>query len=90
MTMRKLSDIAKTIRSKNAGIDKITFDVIFAERADYDLVDVFQIEAESRRQPSLRSGRLLRLRRQHEETAIGESVRGQFTELLRRVVKRIK
>src|SRR6202011_2699762 len=26
--MRKLSEIAKTIRSKNAGVDKITFDVI--------------------------------------------------------------
>ena len=26
---RKLSEIAKTIRSKNAGVDKITFDVIF-------------------------------------------------------------
>jgi len=36
--MRKLSDVAKTIRSKNVGVDKITFDVIFAERADYDLV----------------------------------------------------
>ena len=33
-----LADIAKTIRSKNAGVDKITFDVIFADRADYDLV----------------------------------------------------
>ena len=38
MAMRALSEIAKTIRSKNAGVDKITFDVIFAERADYDLV----------------------------------------------------
>ena len=38
MTSRKLSEVAKTIRSKNAGIDKITFDVIFAQRADYDLV----------------------------------------------------
>jgi Domain of unknown function (DUF4387) len=38
MTARKLSEIAKTVRSKNAGVDKITFDVIFAERADYDLV----------------------------------------------------
>lgn len=38
MGTRKLSEIAKTIRSKNAGIDKITFDVIFAQRADYDLV----------------------------------------------------
>jgi hypothetical protein len=27
---RKLSEIAKTIRSKNAGLDKITFDVILA------------------------------------------------------------
>jgi hypothetical protein len=38
MATRPLSDIAKTIRSKNAGVDKITFDVIFAKRADYDLV----------------------------------------------------
>jgi hypothetical protein len=36
--MVKLSDIAKTIRSKNAGVDKITFDVIFADRAAYDRV----------------------------------------------------
>ncbi|HVH79667.1 MAG TPA: DUF4387 domain-containing protein [Stellaceae bacterium] len=34
----KLSEIAKTIRSKNAGVDKITFDVIFPDRAAYDLV----------------------------------------------------
>ena len=33
-----LTEIAKTIRSKNAGVDKITFDVIFASRADYDRV----------------------------------------------------
>ena len=38
MAARPLSEIAKTIRSKNAGVDKITFDVIFVERADYDLV----------------------------------------------------
>jgi hypothetical protein len=38
MATRKLSEIAKTIRSKNAGVDKITFDVIFADRAEYDLV----------------------------------------------------
>ena len=38
MANRKLFEIAKTIRSKNAGVDKITFDVIFAERTDYDLV----------------------------------------------------
>ena len=35
---RKLSEIAKTIRSKNAGVDRITFDVIFPDRASYDLV----------------------------------------------------
>ena len=38
MAMTALSEIAKTIRSKNAGVDKITFDVIFADRTDYDLV----------------------------------------------------
>jgi hypothetical protein len=35
---KKLSDLAKTIRSKNAGTDKITFDIIFRERATYDMV----------------------------------------------------
>ena len=35
---RKLSELAKTIRSKNAGVDKITFDVIFPDRAAYDRV----------------------------------------------------
>ena len=38
MASRKLSEIAKTIRSKNAGVDKITFDVIFPDRASYDRV----------------------------------------------------
>jgi len=38
MATRKLSELAKTIRSKNAGTDKITFDIIFRERAEYDLV----------------------------------------------------
>ena len=38
MTTRKLSALAKTIRSKNAGVDLITFDVIFAERAAYERV----------------------------------------------------
>ena len=33
-----LASLAKTIRSKNAGVDKITFDVIFNNRANYDLV----------------------------------------------------
>jgi hypothetical protein len=34
----KLSQIAKTVRSKNAGVDKITFDVIFPDRESYDMV----------------------------------------------------
>ena len=38
MASRKLSEIAKTIRSKNAGVDKITFDVLFPDRATYDRV----------------------------------------------------
>ena len=33
-----LVSLAKTIRSKNAGVDKITFDVIFKDREAYDLV----------------------------------------------------
>jgi len=35
---QKLSEIAKTLRSKNAGVDKITFDVIFADRTSYERV----------------------------------------------------
>ena len=35
---KKLAEIAKTIRSKNAGVDKITFDVIFRDHEGYDLV----------------------------------------------------
>lgn len=35
---RKLADMAKTIRSKNAGVDKITFDVIFRTPEDYRFV----------------------------------------------------
>ena len=38
-----LSRLAKTIRSKNAGVDKITFDVIFNNRANYDLVRRTQV-----------------------------------------------
>lgn len=38
MTTMKLSALAKTIRSKNAGTDKITFDVIFREAAAYEQV----------------------------------------------------
>ena len=33
-----LAELAKTIRSKNAGVDKVTFDVILPDRATYDLV----------------------------------------------------
>lgn len=35
---QKLSDLAKTIRSKNAGTDKITFDIIFREKDVYEAV----------------------------------------------------
>ena len=38
MKTQKLSELAKTIRSKNAGVDKITFDVIFPDRESYDMV----------------------------------------------------
>jgi uncharacterized protein DUF4387 len=36
--MAKLSTLAKTIRSKNAGVDLITFDVIFTDRTTYERV----------------------------------------------------
>lgn len=36
--MKKLCELAKTIRSKNAGPDRITFDVIFRESESYELV----------------------------------------------------
>jgi len=36
--VKRLADLAKTVRSKNAGVDKITFDVIFTNRAIYDHV----------------------------------------------------
>ena len=36
--MAKLSTLAKTIRSKNAGVDLITFDVIFTDRRTYERV----------------------------------------------------
>ena len=38
MATKKLSELAKTIRSKNAGVGKITFDIIFRERHNYELV----------------------------------------------------
>ncbi|HHY17288.1 MAG TPA: DUF4387 domain-containing protein [Firmicutes bacterium] len=34
----KLEDLAKVIRSKNAGPDKVTFDIIFKNREDYEAV----------------------------------------------------
>ena len=38
MKTQKLSALAQTIRSKNAGVNLITFDIIFAERATYERV----------------------------------------------------
>lgn len=38
MTTQKLHELAKTIRSKNAGVNKITFDILFREAAEYDRV----------------------------------------------------
>jgi len=38
MKRTRLADLAKTIRSKNAGVDLITFDVIFSDRASYERV----------------------------------------------------
>ncbi|HCU07943.1 MAG TPA: DUF4387 domain-containing protein [Clostridiales bacterium] len=34
----KLVDLAKTIRSKNAGVDRVTFDIIFRGKENYELV----------------------------------------------------
>ncbi len=38
MYMTTLGELAKTVRSKNAGVDKITFDVIFRDRRTYEHV----------------------------------------------------
>lgn len=38
MTATTLRDLASTIRSKNAGVDHITFDIIFRERANFERV----------------------------------------------------
>jgi len=43
MKTQKLSTLAKTIRSKNAGVDLITFDIIFTERAVYERVKRAQV-----------------------------------------------
>lgn len=34
----KLSQLAKTVRSKNAGVDLITFDIIFRSRENFERV----------------------------------------------------
>jgi hypothetical protein len=38
MRAERLFDLAKTIRSKNAGVDRITFDVIFSNKETFDRV----------------------------------------------------
>ncbi len=38
MTETPLKNLAKTIRSKNAGVNKITFDIIFRDQPNYDRV----------------------------------------------------
>ena len=36
--MPTLYDVAKTIRSKNAGVNQVTFDIIFPDHASYERV----------------------------------------------------
>jgi hypothetical protein len=43
MKVKKLVELAKTIRSKNAGPDKITFDIIFNDKTSYELVKRSQV-----------------------------------------------
>jgi hypothetical protein len=38
MKTRKLSELAGTIRSKNAGVNQVTFDIIFYNPEDYEKV----------------------------------------------------
>jgi hypothetical protein len=38
MEVRKLVELASTIRSKNAGVNNITFDIIFSNPENYRLV----------------------------------------------------
>lgn len=38
MSETPLKNLAKTIRSKNAGVNKITFDIIFRDQPNYDRV----------------------------------------------------
>ena len=45
---KKLKDLATTIRSKNGGVDHITFDIIFSDREAYERVrDSRKISLES-------------------------------------------
>ncbi len=48
MATARLRDLASTIRSKNAGVDHITFDVIFRERANFERVRDSGVLAEDR------------------------------------------
>jgi hypothetical protein len=43
MKSEKLATLAKTIRSKNAGVNLITFDIIFAERSTYERVKAARV-----------------------------------------------
>jgi hypothetical protein len=38
MKTKKLGELARTIRSKNAGTDKISFDIIIGEKENYELL----------------------------------------------------
>jgi hypothetical protein len=38
MGKKKLADLAKTIRSKNAGVNQVTFDIVFEDAAIYERV----------------------------------------------------
>lgn len=38
MKTKKLVDLAKTVRSKNASPDRVTFDIIFNKKENYELV----------------------------------------------------
>lgn len=38
MQGRRLGELAKTVRSKNAGVDRITFDIIFPDQQTYEAV----------------------------------------------------
>lgn len=48
MATTRLRELASTIRSKNAGVDHITFDVIFRERANFERVRDSGVLDESR------------------------------------------